>query len=137
MASTGKIRTNVLRVYSGSDAITHATDGSLSFSVDEVDVTTKDSSGWKEILTGIRSGSISTSAMVALDATYGFEELYDAIAADTSLTIKYSTEVTGDMYHSVSAYCTSLEVNSSGPKGVATYSATFTITGTPTKGTVA
>ena len=54
----------------------------------------------------------------------------------STLTVKFSTEVTGDRYWEASAYVTSLEVNA-GMEDNVTYSATFELTGTITYGTVA
>jgi cytochrome c oxidase assembly protein Cox11 len=51
-----------------------------------------------------------------------------AWSARTALTVKFSTEVSGDYYWEASAYVTSLEVNS-GMEDNVSYSATFELTG--------
>jgi len=118
----------LLGVYSASTLIAHATEGSISLSMDTRDATTKDSSGTRDLLEATKSGTISVSALYAEDAAYGVQELMTAWSARTALTVKFSTEVVGDYYWSASAYITSLEVNS-GMEDNVSYSATFELTG--------
>ena len=118
----------LLGVYVGSTLIAHATEGSISLSMDTRDATSKDSSGSRDLLEATKSGTISVSALYAEDAAYGVQELMTAWAARTALTVKFSTEVTGDHYWSASAYVTSLEVNA-GMEDNVSYSATFELTG--------
>lgn len=136
MASTGILNGTLLGVYSGSTLIAHATEGSISLSMDTRDATTKSSSGTRDLLEATKSGTISVSALYANDAAYGVDDLMTAWSGRSTLTIKFSTEVTGDNYWSAAAYVTSLEVNA-GMEDNATYSATFELTGTITYGTVA
>ena len=126
----------LLGVYVGSTLVAHATEGSISLSMDTRDVTTKDSSGMRELLEGTKSGSISVSALYAEDAAYGVEDLMTAWANRTALTVKFSTEVSGDHYWSANAYLTSLEVSAS-TEDNASYSASFELTGAVTYTTVA
>ena len=118
----------LLGVYSAGTLIAHATEGSISLSMDTRDATTKDSSGTRDLLEATKSGTISVSALYAEDAAYGVQELMTAWSARTALTVKFSTEVVGDYYWSASAYITSLEVNS-GMEDNVSYSATFELTG--------
>lgn len=126
----------LIGVYAGGTLIAHATEGSISLNLDTRDATTKDSSGTRDLLEGVKSGTVSVSALYADDATYGVDELMSAWSGRSTLTIKFSTEVTGDSYWEASAYVTSLEV-SAGMEDNATYSATFELTGAITYGTVA
>lgn len=118
----------LLGVYSASTLIAHATEGSISLSMDTRDATSKDSSGTRDLLEATKSGTISVSALYAEDAAYGVQELMTAWSARTALTVKFSTEVSGDYYWSASAYVTSLEVNA-GMEDNVSYSATFELTG--------
>ena len=104
--------------------------------MDTRDATTKDSSGTRDLLEATKSGTISVSALYAEDAAYGVQELMTAWSARTALTVKFSTEVSGDYYWSASAYVTSLEVNS-GMEDNVSYSATFELTGAITYDQVA
>jgi predicted secreted protein len=104
--------------------------------MDTRDATTKGSSGNRELLESTRSGSISVSALYADDAAYGVNDLMTVFSNRTSVTVKFSTEVSGDDYWSATAYLTSLEV-SAGMEDSATFSASFEITGAITFSTVA
>ena len=74
--------------------------------------------------------------MYADDAAYGVNDLMTVFSNRTSVTVKFSTEVSGDDYWSATAYLTSLEV-SAGMEDSATFSASFEITGAITFSTVA
>lgn len=128
MPTTGIMNGTLLGVYSASTLIAHATEGSISLNLDTRDATTKDSSGTRDLLEGIKSGTISVSALYAEDAAYGVDDLMTAWSGRSTLVIKFSTEVTGDHYWSASAYVTSLEVNA-GMEDNVSYSATFELTG--------
>lgn len=136
MATTGIMNGTLLGVYSGSTLIAHATEGSISLSLDTRDATTKDSSGTRDLLEGTKSGTISVSALYAEDAAYGVDDLMTAWSGRSTLTVKFSTEVSGDHFWSADAYVTSVEVNA-GMEDNVTYSATFELTGTITYSSVA
>ena len=123
----------LLGVYVGSTLIAHATEGSISLSMDTRDATTKSSAGTRNLLEATKSGTISVSALYAEDAAYGVDDLMTSWAARTAIVVKFSTEVTGDHFWSASAYITSLEV-SAGMEDNVTYSATFELTCTITYG---
>jgi predicted secreted protein len=108
------------------------TDASFSFSHEPRDITTKDSAGYRELLEGLRSWSMSSSNLFAFDATYGVEELRTAITGRTKLTLRWGTQASGDQYVQGSAYLTSLEENSPGAEDNVTFSVTFEGTGAPT-----
>ena len=128
MATSGVMNGTLLGVYVGTTLVAHATEGSISLSMDTRDISSKDSAGTRALLEGMKSGSISMSALYAEDAAYGADELYTAMAARTPLAVKFSTEVSGDHFWSASAYLTSLEVSASTEDNV-TYSASFELTG--------
>ena len=128
MATSGIMNGTLLGVYVGSTLIAHATEGSISLSMDTRDTTTKSSAGTRALLEGTKSGTISVSALYAEDAAYGVDDLMTSWAARTTLTIKFSTEVSGDHFWSAAAYITSLEV-SAGMEDNVSYSATFELTG--------
>jgi TP901-1 family phage major tail protein len=122
-----------LGVYIDSTLIAAATDCSLSLNVETIDITTKDSAGFRELLGGVRSGSISVSGLIDYtdaDSNKDVTDLWTAWEARTAVTVKFSkaTEVTGDLSFSASAIITSLE-QSGGTEDTATYSATFELTG--------
>ena len=129
MASTGIMNGTLLGVYAGGTLIAHATfEGSISLSMDTRDATTKSSSGQRDLLEATKSGTISVSALYAEDAAVMGEDLATAGYCST-LTVKFSTEVTGDRYWEASAYVTFLEVNA-GMEDNVTYSANIRANGT-------
>ena len=131
MATAGVMNGTLMGVYIGSTLIAHSTEGSISLSMDTRDISSKDSAGARALLEGMKSGSISVSALYSEDGAYGADELYTAMAARTPLQVKFSTEVSGDHFWSASSYLTSLEVSASTEDNV-TFSATFELTGTIT-----
>ena len=133
----GVFNGTLLGVYVEDTLVAAAQDVSVSMSVETIDVTTKDSSGYRELLGGLRTASFSVSGLV--DYTEATNEstadLATRLLARTAVTLKFSTEVTGDQSVTAEAICTSLEL-SAGTEDTATYSATFEATGTVTLATI-
>lgn len=141
MATAGVINSRLLRVYVGSTpvAVACATDAQITFSSELRDTTCKDTGGWRDILPGLKSAQVTTSGLYKDDdapTDGGFVDLYDDWDASTQVTLRMSTEVTGDTFWSMPAYITNLELNSSGVDENVTYSATFEVAGTITKDTI-
>ena len=135
MATTGVINSTIFAVYvldSTYKKIGHMNDASFSFSHEPRDITTKDSAGYRELLEGLRSWSMSSSNLMAFDATYGVDELRTAATARTQVTLRWWTSVSGDNYVQVTAYITSLEESSPGAEDNVTFSVTFEGTGSLT-----
>jgi len=135
MATTGIVNGTAIGVYVGSTKVAHATDGSISINMATRDATTKDSGGWTDRLEGVRSWSITCNALFAYDATYGLSDLFSALNNRSTVTVKFSTEVTGDKAYSGTAYVTSIEANA-GTEENATYSVTFEGTGALSETTI-
>ena len=126
-----------LGVYIGGTLIAAATDCSLSLNMETIDITTKDSAGYRELLGGLRSGSVSVSGLIDYQdaSNKDVTDLYDAWEGRTELTLKFSSEVVGDESYTASGFLTSLE-QSGGTEDTATYSATFELTGEVTEATI-
>jgi hypothetical protein len=96
-------------------------------------MTCKDNNGAKQYTVGGTDGTFSVSGIWKFDATYGVEDLTTAFLAGTILTARWSSDEIGDFYLEAEVLITALggaaSVNTS-----ATFSATFQITGTITKG---
>ena len=118
----------------GGTALPDQTEGSISINLETRDITTKDSSGYRELLEGVRSGSISVSGLVDDDGTGGAgADLFSALNGRTAQTIIFGLDDSSDDYfYSCSAFCTSLEVGG-GTEDNVTYSATFEISGAITE----
>jgi len=121
-----------LGVYIGTTLIAAATDVSLTLNAETIDITTKDSAAFRELLPGVRSGSISVSGLIDyVDASNkDFIDLYAAWETRAVLSLKFSkaTLATGEASFAASAFITSLE-QSGGTEDTASYSATFELTG--------
>lgn len=109
--TTDVIRGSDLILYVGEVAIALSTSCEVSISTNMLDVTNKDSNGWKRILPDVKEWSISSDHMVAYDAAYGVKEILAAQLAGTKLSVKFSTEVTGDMVLSGNVYIDSNNIN--------------------------
>jgi len=126
-----------LGVYVDGTIIAAATDCSLSLNMDTIDITTKDSAGYRELLAGLRSGSMSCNGLIDYQGTNtDTVDLVSAWTNRTSLTLKFSNELTGDQSYTASGFLTSLE-QSGGTEDTATYSASFELTGVVTPATIA
>ena len=132
MATTGILNGTALLLYVDGTAVAHSTSHTLSVSHATRDATTKDSSGWEDALNGLRSWEASGEGLVAFDAAYGYSDLFALITARSTVTIKLSTEVTGDKYYEGSALLTSLE-ESAGTEENISFSYTFKGTGALTE----
>lgn len=122
-----------LGVYIDQVLIAAATDVSLTLNAETIDITTKDSAAFRELLPGVRSGSISVSGLIDyVDAgNRDTLNLYDAWENRSVLALKFSkaTLGTGEASFAANAFITSLE-QSGGTEDTASYSATFELTGT-------
>jgi TP901-1 family phage major tail protein len=120
----------------GGTALPDQTEGSISISMETRDITTKDSAGYRELLEGVRSGTISVSGLVDDDGAGGAGGvLFADLDSRTAQTLVFGfDDATDDYNYSCSAFCTSLEVSAATEDNV-TYSATFEITGAITETT--
>ena len=127
-ATAGKINGHDLLVYVGGTAISHSTTCSVSLSTGEVNTTSKDSLKWASYLPGAREWTVECSGMVALDATYGIEELTALKISQASSTVKFATSSSDDRFFSGSALLTAISIDAP-DESPATFSATFEGTG--------
>lgn len=95
---------------------------SLSLESEVLDKTSKDSDGWTENLSGIKSWSISTDGLLILDDE-GFGLLEDAYMMSENILIQIATK-TGTLYEG-EAIVTSVELDAP-YDDLASYSAEFT-----------
>jgi len=130
----GIINGTVFLLSIGGTVLPDQTEGSISISMETRDITTKDSLGYRELLEGVRSGSISVSGLVDDDGAGGAgSDLFAVLDGRSSVSIVFGLDAASDDYnYSCSAFCTSLEVSAATEDNV-TYSATFEITGAITE----
>ena len=113
-------------------ALPDQTEGSISLSMETRDITTKDSSGFRELLESTRSGSISVSGLVD-DTSSAVTTLMTHFAARSSFAVKFGVD-TGthdDVFECAAGFVTSIET-SAGTEDNVTYSATIELSGSIT-----
>lgn len=140
MATTGAVKGNLLIVYiddgdgNGLISIACSTQATLSGTNEQIETTCKDNDGAKTYLPGGTDWNITSTGIVKYDATRGVDDLGDAFLNKTALTVRYSTNVNGDSYYQGTATITSFSIDAP-LNAPATWSVTFTGSGTLTKGT--
>ena len=138
--STTIVNTSLLTLYFNDGAgsyekVAHSTDASISFSAETVDITSKDTSGYRDTIAGLKSWTANLTAFVDYSSSFGQEELVDKWIAGECVTIRFTTNVTSDVYYQGDATITSVELNSSGAEEAASFSLTLENAGAITKGT--
>ena len=145
--TTGIINSSSIRVFLGTTddsevVLDHVTECSISMSTDMRDITTKTSGGWRELLPGLKSASLSVSGLFAEDATNGYNQLVDHQIAGEKLFVIFTNTGTGaaantgDEQFDVAGYITSLE-QTSGVEDNVGFSMTIEITGTVVREVIA
>jgi len=141
MAQTaGIINSSSIRVFLGTtDAsevvVDHVTECSISMSTDMRDITTKTSGGFRELLPGLKSASLSLSGLFAEDTTNGYNQLIDHQIAGAKLFIVFTNTGAGaagnagDEQFNVEGFITSLE-QSAGVEDNVGFSLSVEVTGT-------
>lgn len=124
-----------LYVLVNSTKFTHITSCQLSLNQETIDITSMDSSGWRELNVADKSWSLSIEAFYDDSGAENHQDVYDDLTGGSSHTLLLSTGVTGSVTYGGSGFPTSLEVDSSKGSGV-TVSVSYEGTGTLTKSTV-
>lgn len=133
MASTDPINGTSLLVYVNGEAIMGSKTCKLSISHDTRDTTTKDSSAWASKAEGLRSWNVSCDGLAVFTGTnYDFNDLLLLISNRTKVSLKFSTEVSGDSYFYGDAYLKTIDLDASVEDSTA-YSAAFDGTAILTK----
>ena len=141
--NTTIVNTSVLTLYFDTDgagtwaAAAHSTDASISFSAETVDITSKDTSGYRDTIAGLKSWTANLTAFIDYSATWGQEDLVDKWIAGECVKIRFTTNVASEVYYEGDATITSVELNSSGAEEAASFSLTLENAGAITKGTIA
>jgi len=134
MATTGVFNgTNLIITVEGA-AVGHTTSCTLSLSNDLPEATTKDSSGFQEVIAGVMSGEISFEGLVAYDDSANAIEMADYLLARTQLTCVFGTAESGDDVYTAEGFLSSVEMSAEAESPVS-YSGSITLTGAITKST--
>ena len=141
MAQTsGIINSSSIRVFLGTTddsevVVDHVTECSISMTTDMRDITTKTSGGFREILPGLKSASLSLSGLFAEDAPNGINQLIDHQIAGDKLFVVFTNTGSGtaanqgDEQFDVAGFITSLE-QTAGVEDNVGFSMTIEVTGT-------
>ena len=78
-------------IYKNDDPIGHSNNAIVNLNCDLPDSSTKDSNGWKEVLAGVRSGTIEVTGLTDYSDTVNFEELAEMVLLGTSTTFYFTT----------------------------------------------
>jgi predicted secreted protein len=134
MPTTGVFNGTNLILKVESNTLGHTTSCSMSFNSDLPEATTKDSAGFQELITGVKSGEISFDGLVAYDDTANAIELADFLIAGTQLTCIFGTTATGDAIYTVEGFLSSIEMSAEMESPVS-YSGSISTTGSIVKST--
>jgi predicted secreted protein len=93
------------------DEVGRMTSASLSISMETRDTSTKDSAGWRELLEGQKSWSLSGDGLVvySLTGADGFSDLYGYLNGRTNLYVKFGSVGSGEKVYSGRGFITSLD----------------------------
>ena len=134
MATTGIFNgTNLILKVEGA-TLGHTTSCSLNLSNDLPEATSKDSSGFQEVIAGAMSGEISFDGFVKYDDSSNAIEMADFLLSRTQLTCVFGTAATGDEIYTAEGFLSSVEMSAEAESPV-TYSGSITLTGSITKST--
>ena len=134
--TTGVMNGTQVKVYFGTNegtaaVVACATDCTFSYSMEARDTTCKDSNGYRTLMEGLRSGSISTNNLFSEDATIGLDEVFGQGRGEVFVMFSAS-ENAGDNRIKFAARVSSIEMNA-GTEDNVTWSATFVSSGTITR----
>ena len=113
----------------------HSQNVSLSVNVDTIDISTKDSSGFRDLLGGQKSFSLSADGLMDFAGVAGdteVDELLDQMMARTAVTFTFALDVPAGYTITGSGFLTSLEI-SGGTEDAPTYSCSIEGSGTLTR----
>ena len=134
MATTGVFNGTNLLLKVEDVTVGHTTSCTLTISHDLPEATTKDSAGWQEVISGVRSGEISFEGLVDYTDTANAIELADYIINRTQITAVFGTTESGDSIYTAEGFISSIE-QSAEMESPVSYSGSITITGPIVKST--
>ena len=115
MATAGKIKGNAWHIYKNIGGtytkVGEATSATVTINSDTIDLTTKDSNEFTELIPSIKRAEVSVEGVVRYDqaSAVDVDDIITDILAGTKLTIITGTFASGDKYAKFDAYFTSVE----------------------------
>jgi len=126
------INATILHIKVDGTKITHQLNADFKVSTSMRESLTKDNSGYKNKFPGKKDWELSGEAEIALDAAYGWEELFDAFMAGGTVELTFTTDVATTTQFIGDCIITELST-SAGVEENARVSYTFTGNGTLVK----
>jgi predicted secreted protein len=145
MATTNPVNGTLIAIYKDVAGtltkIANATSNDFDITKDMLDITNKDSAGWKEYLVGLGGWTMKIDGMFEEDASVGaggqsWKDIITDMLAGTSVTVVMTSSVTGDQKLSGSAFFSNMTL-AAPLNAVSTFSASLQGNGALTVGTVA
>jgi hypothetical protein len=117
MATTGVVSGGLFRIKIAGEKVVHATSSNLSISLSTTETSSKDTGGgnWTAIIADKLSFSGGCELLFSFDNTIDSEAridtegLFDAIVARTGVTVLFTTDETGDIEYTGTAFITQLD----------------------------
>jgi hypothetical protein len=126
------------KIYIGSTStvISNITKISMAIGRNMIDVTTKDSNHWKEVLPGLKDAKFTFEGFLDFAASgYTPASLFTALDAGTSLAFILYDGISGDKQYQASGYLNKFDSNS-GTEDAVTFSLEATVTGAVTQANI-
>lgn len=122
-----KINATDVSILIGDVEVSNLTNCEIEINREMIDVTTKDSDKWKEILVGLLDWKMNGDITVDFAGAYAPDDIFTSLVAGTSLTLKFGVPGAGNIKYSGSGFYTQLGYQA----GVQDkYTAKFNIEGT-------
>lgn len=137
MATTFPMNSTSLVLTIEGIAIAHGTGVELSINHDVRDVSTKASGGWRDLLEGRKSWSMTCEALYVPGGATGWSALWAAWLARTQLTCVFGSPVIGDKAYTGEAYVGNGTLSGPGSEDNCSWNATLEGTGVIAESTVA
>lgn len=119
----------------GTQAILYGTTNSMKIGAASIDISNKDSAGWKEVIYGQRDWSMDGDFIFVEDSVYGFADLFDALNSKTDVSISWTSGITGSHKYSGTAIVSSIDMTAP-MEAAQTFKVSFTGTGAIAKATI-
>lgn len=128
-----KINGSKVKILSSGVAITNTQNASIDINGAMIDVTTKDSAGWKEVLPGLKDAQMACDGIVDVAAGITVDSLITKLINGTSVAVIFydGTAGTGKSY-SASGYINKVSLKAATEDNY-TFAISITITGAVTQ----
>ncbi len=103
------INGTTFNLFYNGNALGHSSSSTFSLQVDLPESTTKSSAGFKEVIAGVRSGTISVSGFIDPSDTFGFDQLAEMILLQSEVGWIFEQSAFEGLQLSGNGYVTSVE----------------------------